>query len=47
MLKKEHLRRDLIVSVKYGDFSLVFYVVFLEDIFIYFNKNVEPLNETL
>lgn len=47
MIIKEHLRMDLIISVKYGNFHIVFYVVFIKDIFIYFNENMEPFNETL
>lgn len=32
---------DLIISVKYGNFHIAFYVVFIKNIFMYFNKNVE------
>lgn len=35
---------NLNVSVKY-EFYIVLYVIFLENIFIYFNKNMEPFNE--
>lgn len=38
---------DLIFSVKYDNFHIVFYVAFIKSIFIYFNKNMEPFNETL
>lgn len=35
---------DLIVFVKYN-FHTDFYVVFIEKIFIFFNKNTEPFND--
>lgn len=38
---------DGLASVKYGNLHIVFCLIFIENIFIYFNKNLEPLNETL